>query len=160
MPNKTHLSIPKSKTVCGYEIRKMPIGRYLEAIDEVSAFPAELLGACFPDMEFSEIVERLARFDEKLLQACIFNLFTTAPRHTVNFVAKLTDIPSQTLMDDPNIGLDGLSAIILAFIEVNSLGKSWGTITKIREKLGVRSVRLTPTTPGSSASSPPPSPSA
>jgi len=135
MADKVRLSVPKSRKVCGYEIKKMPIGRYLEAIDEISEFPNEVIGACFPDMKFKEIVERLAAFDEKLLRACIGNVFTAAPRHTVGFVAKLVDIEPEVLLNDANIGLDGLVAIINAFIEVNELGKFMSGLTKIRTTL-------------------------
>ena len=135
MADKVKLSVPRSKKVCGYEIKKMPIGRYLEAIDEISEFPNELIGACFPDMEFKEIVERLSAFDEKLLQACIGNIFTAAPRHTLRFIAKLVDIEPEILLNDENIGLDGLVAIINAFIEVNELGKFTAGFAKMRNKL-------------------------
>ena len=135
MPDKTRLSVPKHKKVCGYEIRKMPIGRYLEAIDQISAFPDELIGACFPDMEFKEIVQRLTAFDDKLLRVCLANVFTAAPRHVVGFVATLTGIDSDKLINDENIGLDGLADIIDAFIEVNNLGKFLAGLTEIRLKL-------------------------
>jgi len=144
MPDKVKLSVPRNKKVCGYEIKKMPIGRYLEAIDEISEFPNELIGACFPDMEFKEIVERLTAFDEKLLRTCIGNIFTAAPRHTVRFIAKLVDIESEVLLNDENIGLDGLVAIINAFIEVNELGKFMADFAKMRLKLRSKET----TTPG------------
>ena len=135
MADKSKLSAPRYKKVCGYEIRKMPIGRYLEAIDAVSLFPDELIGACFPGMELKEIVERLTAFDDKLLRTCLANAFTAAPRHIVGFVAKLTGIDPDKLLNDENIGLDGLADIIDAFIEVNDLGKFLAGIAEVRRKL-------------------------
>ena len=150
MPDKTRLSIPKIRKVCGYEIRKMPIGRYLEATDEISAFPDELIAACFPGMEFRQIIERLAAFDDTLLRTCLTNAFAIAPAHIVTFVAKLTDIEPDRLLNDENIGLDGFVDIIDAFIEVNQLGKFLAGAARLRRKL-----RQPQTTRGSSALSPP-----
>ncbi|MCL2853512.1 MAG: hypothetical protein FWE20_10885 [Defluviitaleaceae bacterium] len=144
MADKTRLSVPKVRKVCGYEIRKMPIGRYLEAIDEISEFPNELIGACFPDMELKEIIERMTAFDEKTLRACIANVFTRAPRHAVGFVAKLTDIEADKLLHDENIGLDGLVDIVDAFIEVNNLGKFLAGLTEVSFKLRKARTEETP----------------
>ena len=135
MSDKVRLSVPRSKKVCGYEIRKMPIGRYIEAMDEISAFPREFIGTCFPDTEFKDIVERLSRFDEKMLQACVTNVFTIAPRYALEFVARLTDIESERLLNDENIGLDGLVDIINTFIEVNDLGKFVESLIQARFRL-------------------------
>jgi len=133
--DKAGLSVPRSRRVCGYEIRKMPIGKYLAAINEISAFPDEFIGTCFPDMEFKEIVDRVAAFDEKMLRVCVANAFTNAPRFAVEFVARLTDIEPERLLNDENIGLDGLADIVNAFIEVNDLGKFITGLATARQKL-------------------------
>ena len=144
MPDNSKLSVPRHRKVCGCEIRKMPIGRYLEALDAISALPNELISACFPDMDFKEIIERLSAFDEKLLRACIASLFTRAPRHLIVFVAELTGIDEKKLLNDENIGLNGLVDIIDAFIEVNNLGKFVAGVAELRLKLQRTSKEATP----------------
>lgn len=135
------LSVPGVRVVCGYEVRKMPIGRYLEAIEEFAAFPGELVDACFPDMEFREIVERLTAFDDELLGECIVAAFGSAPKHIVGFAARLTGIPHERLMNDPQIGLDGFAEIVNAFIEVNNLGKFVSGIKQAKSKIAWRAAK-------------------
>ena len=46
--NSATLSLPKSRTVRGYEIRKMPIGAFLEACSLLEELPGTALRLLFP----------------------------------------------------------------------------------------------------------------
>ena len=137
------LSVPRVRVVRGIEVRRMPLGRYLEALEEVAAFPEELISRCFPDMGMSEMMERFSRMDEGLIRQCINGAVVGAPRAVVGLVARLLDVPVQKLMDDPEIGPDGLLEIVNVMLEVNSLGKLVEEAMKLREyvtKLGYKSL--------------------
>ena len=140
--DKTRLSIPKVRKVCGYEIKKMPIGRYLEAMEEISEFPSGLIDECFPGMELHEIIEKLAAFDEKMLKAVVTNALTKAPRYFVGFTARLIGVREEDLLNDENVGLDGLAEIIEAFIEVNRLGKFAASAVRLKAELERRSADI------------------
>jgi hypothetical protein len=115
------MSIPKPRTVCGYEIRKMPLGAYLTAMEQLQDLPGDLLGICFPGLPPADILAQLAQFDAGMLQGVVSNVLIAAPKHAITVIAQLTGIPEDKLLSDPNIGLDGLAEIVDTWIEVNGL---------------------------------------
>ncbi|MCL2618272.1 MAG: hypothetical protein FWD98_04360 [Defluviitaleaceae bacterium] len=149
MADKTKLSVPLCKRVCGYEIRKLPLGRHIEAIGEIHALYDELTGLCFPGMELRDITESLAAFDEKMLRKCIGNVFAVVPTHVIGLVSRLSGIEAERLLNDENIGLDGIADIVLAVLEVNNVGKFLAAAGK------VRGMMRPPQTRGSRGSLPP-----
>jgi hypothetical protein len=129
--------------VCGYEIKKMPIGNYLKTLDEIKEMPEDFLEECFPGESLDKIIEAFAEADTKSFVAAMVLVLTSAPAYVVKLIAQLTSIPEENLLNDPNIGLTGLAEIILAFLEVNDLGKfisvAGETVTKVKE------MKITPT---------------
>ena len=55
------LSLPAARTVRGYEIGRMPIGRFLRAARRIDGVPEEVLARLFPDAE--DAVRALASLD-------------------------------------------------------------------------------------------------
>ena len=51
MKNSVNMSIPKSRKVRGYEIKHMPIGQSLVAIQMLGELPGALIIALFPDAD-------------------------------------------------------------------------------------------------------------
>ena len=113
------LSLGKSKAVCGYEIKKMPLGAYLRALERLDGLPEDFLGRCFPGKSAQEILDGLTKLNEAMIAEAARAAFVTAPEYAVHFVAELTGIEAETLLSDENIGLIGFMEIIQAFIEVN-----------------------------------------
>ena len=58
--NSATLSLPKSRTVRGYEIRKMPIGAFLEACSLLEELPGTALRLLFPEKKEGDILAELA----------------------------------------------------------------------------------------------------
>ena len=58
--NSAALSLPKSRTVRGYEIRKMPIGAFLEACGVLEELPQTALRLLFPGKQEGDILTELA----------------------------------------------------------------------------------------------------
>jgi|GEM_PF-2061909 len=113
------LSFGKSKTVCGYEIKKMPLGPYLRAVERLNGLPGDFLGQCFPGKDAQAIVDDVKRLDDSMLMEIAQAAFVAVPKYAVGVVSELTGINEDALMNDPNIGLIGLLDIVQAFIEVN-----------------------------------------
>lgn len=140
---KTALSIPKAKRVCGYEIKKLPIGGFLNAIEKVKELPEDFLSTCFPGKNLEQILDIFSEIDAKALTEIATALFVTAPPYVVGFVSELTDIPEEKLLNDENIGISGFGDIILAFLEVNELGKFISVAGEIGKK--IKETKITPT---------------
>ncbi len=121
MGNTVRMSIPASKKVRGHEIKKMPLGAYLTAMEKLQDLPGDLLEICFPGMPPAGILAQVAQFDTGMLQGVMSNMLIAAPKHAIAVIAQLTGIPEDTLINDPAIGLDGLADIVDAWIEVNGI---------------------------------------
>jgi len=125
------LSLGKTKDVCGYEIKKMPLGAYLRALKRVETLPEDILGKLFPGKETQEIVDGLTKFDKTMLMEAARAAFFVVPEHAVAFVAELTGVDADALLNDPGVGLVGFLDIIQAFIEVNALGEFRSRLTQV-----------------------------
>jgi len=133
--NTATLSLPKTKTVRGYEIKRLALGGYLQAIDLIQEFPTQLMNACFPGDDLHAIIEKLKRMDAGLLEAVLGGALLTAPKMVIRLAAGLTGIDEQQLLDDPEIGLDGLVEMLIAWVEVNRLGDFLPAVRKLIAKM-------------------------
>ena len=106
-------------TVRGYEIGRMPIGRFLRAARRIDGVPQEVLARLFPDAE--DAVRALASLDRAGLIGLCARAVTVLPDEAVTVFAELAGLDEKDLRDDPNVGLDGLLEMIEAWMEVNNL---------------------------------------
>jgi hypothetical protein len=135
MNDTVTLSVGRSKTVCGREIKQAPIGLYLKTLTKLQNMPDEFLSACFPGKDLSEVLEELSNLTQEKLAALLWIAVNRAPKYVIETVSELTGISGDDLTDDPEIGVAGLIDIILAFIEVNRLGELRAGIKQITSKL-------------------------
>ncbi len=117
--NSIDVSLPRSITVRGQEITKMPLGRYLQAIRLLESFPRQVAEALIPDTDVSAFLETLKTMDRAKLLDLALKALTVVPEQTVKLIAVLTEIPEETLLSDAAIGADGLLDIVNAWLEVN-----------------------------------------
>ncbi len=132
------LSLAQSKKVCGYTIKKMPIGAYLSALEKLRGLPTELMDSVFPGMDVFGVVARLSRITNRELENLLDGLLVIAPAYLLEFIAELTGIPVERLRDDENVGAAGLVDIVNAFIEVNGLGKLRAGVMEIVKNMAFR----------------------
>lgn len=127
-------SLPAERKVCGYAIKKMPLGAYLAAVDRIKSFPAGLMNALFPGMTLADMLDWLKGLDEARLTQLLGTVLTTVPAQGIALIADLTGIPEQTLLEDEGIGLAGLMQIVKAFTEVNELESFFAEIRSLITK--------------------------
>jgi hypothetical protein len=115
--------MPQERKVRGYDIKRMPIGAYVTAIDNLNTqkITSDLMAALFPDMEADAIFKYLKTIDTSKLGELFMRAFAAVPKYVALLVSSLTGIPEDSLMNDPAIGLDGLLEIVDAWIEVNNI---------------------------------------
>ena len=119
--NSAALSLPKSRTVRGYEIRKMPIGAFLEACGVLEELPQTALRLLFPGKQEGDILTELAGLTREKLQALFLRAAAVLPGEMVRLFAKLSGIEEKARLEDPRIGLDGLGEMAEAWMEVNGI---------------------------------------
>lgn len=119
--NSAALSLPKSRMVRGYEIRKMPIGAFLEACSLLEELPGTALRLLFPEKKEGDILTELAGLDKDKLQELFLRALAVLPGEMVRLFAKLSGVEEQALLEDARIGLDGLGEMAEAWLEVNGI---------------------------------------
>lgn len=119
--NSATLSLPKSRMVRGYEIRKMPIGAFLEACSLLEELPGTALRLLFPEKKEGDILAELAGLDKDKLQELFLRALAVLPGEMVRLFAKLSGVEEQALLEDARIGLDGLGEMAEAWLEVNGI---------------------------------------
>lgn len=136
--NSATLSLPKSRTVRGYEIRKMPIGAFLEACSLLEELPGTALRLLFPEKKEGDILAELAGLDKDKLQELFLRALAVLPGEMVRLFARLSGVEEQALLEDPRIGLDGLGEMAEAWLEVNGIEnfiKTMGALGKRAQAL-------------------------
>ncbi len=123
-------SIPKKSTIHGIEIKKLPLGAYLDAIESVKNIPEILLNQTFPGMSSEQIFAKLKKMDEKALSDILGNLVVQIPDQAIRFLSNLIGVPYETLRDDPEIGLNGIKDIIKEFWRVNDMSDFFQDVGK------------------------------
>jgi len=117
----TQLSTQTGKMVRGHEVRRLPLGEYLRALDAVREMPESVMQACFPEMDAEGMLRFLRGMDKNSLTALIVKMLGVVPREAVKLLAILTGIEEETLLNDPAIGLDGAAEMVEAFWEINGI---------------------------------------
>ena len=136
--NSATLSLPKSRTVRGYEIRKMPIGAFLEACSLLEELPGTAMRLLFPEKKEGDILAELAGLDKDKLQELFLRALAVLPGEMVRLFAKLSGVEEQALLEDARIGLDGLGEMAEAWLEVNGIEnfiKTMGALGKRAQAL-------------------------
>ena len=116
------LSLKESEMVRGYEIRRLPLGEYLRALDALRGAPRTLLAAFFPGEDAAQVLAHLAHIDADGLGELMLRAMAVVPGEAVRLIAQLTGVPEEKLLGDPQIGLDGVAQIMEAFWRINGLG--------------------------------------
>jgi hypothetical protein len=122
--------MPKSKNVHGIEIKKLPLGAYLDAIDSIKNLPEILLHNSFPGMTPDEVLIKFKTLDQDMLIEVAGNLLASVPEQALRFVAKLIGTEYETLRNDPEIGLNGIKDIIVEFWKINDMGSFFSDVWK------------------------------
>ena len=119
--NSVELSLRRSETVRGYEIRRLPLGEYLAVAQMLRDLPQKLLAACFPEGTLSDALGALRTADAEKLLGLLANAMQVMPQETLRLVSGLTGVPDTALLSDPDIGLDGAAEMLLAFWRLNNM---------------------------------------
>lgn len=115
------LSIPMSETVRGYKIERLPLGKYMQALEALRSAPEAIMQACFPGMDAAQILARLKVLDKDALIALMMRAIAVVPGEAVNLLSLLTGVSQAALLDDAAIGLDGAAEMLEAFWRLNGI---------------------------------------
>jgi hypothetical protein len=112
-------SIPAKSSIHGIEIKKLPIGKYLDAVSSIKDLPEILLKNNFPGMNSEEILKKFKKIDENMLFELVGSLMVVVPDQALRFVANLIDVPFDVVRNEltPN----ELKDVLKEFWKVNDM---------------------------------------
>lgn len=112
-------SVPTKSIIHGIEIKKLPIGKYLDAVNSIKDLPEILLKNNFPGLNTEDILKKFKKIDEQMLFELLGSMLVTIPEQTLRFVATLIDVPYEKLRNE--ITPNELKDILKEFWKVNDM---------------------------------------
>jgi hypothetical protein len=134
--NSIDVSLPRSVTVRGCEVRRMPLGKYLQAIRLLETFPRETAEMLVPGGDIADVLELLKTPDRSRLIDLALKALAVVPGQAVALIAELTEIPQERLLNDESIGADGLLEIAEAWLKVNDAENFLSAAGRVRQRIG------------------------
>lgn len=110
------LSLPKSKVIHGIEIKKLPCGKYFEAIEVLKELPTNFIDELKKENESFKLSEMLATENIMML---VTKTLVIIPDFTFKFLSRLLDIEEDKIRNEltPTELLD----VVKTFYELNEL---------------------------------------
>ncbi len=116
-------SLSRPYQVHGVTIKKLPMGKYLEALDVLSNPTDAILEAAFPDRTIDQILEEIRRMDDRTFRSVFFRVLMAAPKEICKLCSRLLDIPEERLLETgpQALTLNELTDILVAFWRKNDM---------------------------------------
>lgn len=123
-------SLPKTKTIHGVEIKKMPCGKYFEALQTLKDLPEDFMKELSnngQDFKLSEM------FTIENIMNVVMKLLIILPDFTFEFLSKVMDIDKDTLENEltPKELLD----VVQEFWKINELESFFEQMKPIIDKI-------------------------
>lgn len=134
--NSIDLSLPRSVMVRGCEVRRMPLGKYLQAVSLLEAFPRALAEKLTPEGDLAGALDALKGLDRGKLIDLALKALAVVPDQALELIAELTDISKERLLQDETIGADGLLEILDAWLTVNDTENFIQAAGRVRRRIG------------------------
>ena len=109
-------SLPKSKTIHGVEIRKMPCGKYFEALQTLKDLPEDFIKELSDNGQDFKLSEM---FTVENIMNLITKLMMIAPKFLFRFLSQILDIEEDVLKEE--LTPTELIEVCKKFWEVNKL---------------------------------------
>jgi len=112
-------SRPRHRTVHGIEIRKMPVGRYLDVMQRLGGVLADLLDAAFPGQTPGQIIEGLTALTPSQFREVAIRLLGVLPEQALTIVCAILDADLRLVKD--RLTPNELLEVWTAFWQMNDL---------------------------------------
>lgn len=122
-------SLPKSKTIHGVEIRKMPCGKYFEALQTLKDLPEDFIKELSDNGQDFKLSEM---FTMENIMNVVMKLLIILPNFTFEFLSKVMDIDRDILENEltPKELLD----VVQEFWKINELESFFDQMKPILNK--------------------------
>ena len=125
-------SLPKSKTIHGVEIRKMPCGKYFEALQTLKDLPEDFIKELSDNGQDFKLSEM---FTVENIMNLITKLLIIAPKFLFSFLSKILDIDEDYLKNE--LSPTELLEICQKFWEINKLESFFEQMKSVMKKMTI-----------------------
>lgn len=94
-----NISMPKPKTVHGIEVKKVPIGVYLDAMREIESLPMDILQDLFPGKTMTEVIAELMTLTDTGMANIITRLLKVAPEYIITMLSVILGVDKARIRD-------------------------------------------------------------
>lgn len=131
------MSLPKEKEVHGVRIIKLPVARYIAALNTVENLPHILVSELIPEAGgIEDLLTRLRGADSKAFELIITKLLTKIPTEVCTLISELLGIPRERLLDPEcpaALSLNELVEILIEFWKMNDMNDFFGNVRRFVE---------------------------
>lgn len=142
--SSVQIARPKPQIMHGIEIKKQPVGRYFEVLDQTGSLVMELLDTAFPGMAPKDILDLLTKVDTAGLRDILIRVAGELPRKLVSLLRSIVGAD-----DNPNwdaLTPAEMTAVCKAFWELNDLTDFFGNARSAVQHLVRQKTPLTDNT--------------
>ena len=125
-----NLSLDKSVKLYGVEIKKMPCGKYFNALQTLKDLPQDFIEVITEGKEDFKLSEMMT---PEGLAELIIKLIMVLPDFTISFISKITDIDEKVLKDE--LSPTELLEVCKKFYEINKLESFFAQMKPIVDKI-------------------------
>lgn len=134
-----NMSLPPDKVLYGVRIHKLPVAKYISALNAAENLPQILLGEVLPEVgSAAELLDKLISSDIPTLQLIVTKLLVNAPAEFCRVISILLDIPSERLLDpkckNPLAAYE-LLQIMLEFWKVNDMSDFFSVVRRLVKRV-------------------------
>ena len=131
------MSLPETKELHGVKIVKLPVARYIKALNTLENLPDIIINSVLP--EFGGLSGLLVQFqsgDSNVIEKIVVRLLMAVPTEFCRLISELLNIPEERLLDvenDDPLSLNDLIEIIIAFWEMNDMTDFFGNVQQLKK---------------------------
>lgn len=125
------MSLERTQTVHGVEIKRIPTGRYLKAMEELKAVVNRIVQDLSGDLK--SLMEEMKELNEDNMAEFLTKLLIIIPKELLQFFAQVSDIDVEVLLEEktPMEVFD----IVKEFWEFNDLSNFCKAVAPLLKKL-------------------------
>ena len=131
------MSLPETKELHGVKIVKLPVARYIKALNTLENLPNIIINSVLPEFGgLSGLLIQLQSGDGNVIEKVIVRLLTAVPTEFCRLVSELLNIPEERLLDvesNAPLSLNDLIEIIIAFWEMNDMTDFFGNVQQLKK---------------------------
>lgn len=96
----TRRALPVSKVVHGIEVKKMPVGKYLDASERMGSIVMDLIEEAFPGKTPGDILQSVTSISSNEMRELLVRLLAVVPQKVLAMMAAILDVDIAVLRDD------------------------------------------------------------